>query len=268
MSKSRLFGVVLVSLVTLALIVGVLVTVFNDELVTSFGNRFASAARVLDESFPDTVETDNAYGRILCYGYIGIIPLGLLMICCLLRVEKRRLSNIFLTLFIVLSIVADIVFWILTRKYFPIIDEVELTGDIYRLLRFIPIPVLFAGGFVRVSRVVIYYVFPLIAQILMVLPFALLRRFRTRLYEFLNFVVYLLLVAFMSVLASAILLTAIAVFLIGAILWAIKGFFTVDTGSVIRTSDGTTLHQVNGDTYSDGNGNYYTSDGSGGFRLK
>ena len=73
---NRLTGVILISLLTAALIVSVFVTMFNDELLTFFGNKFALGARQLDESFPDTVETDHAYGQILCYGYLGIIPLG------------------------------------------------------------------------------------------------------------------------------------------------------------------------------------------------
>lgn len=268
MSKRRLFGVILVSIITLALIVSVLVTMFNDNFLAFFGNKFALGARVLDESFPDTAESDLAYGKILCYGYLGIIPLGLLMISCLLREEKRRLSNLFLTLFIVLSIVADIVFWILTWKIFPTIREIDLPGETYKVLRFIPIPTLFATYLVGFSRVYIYYALPLLAQILLVLTYTLLRRFRTGFYEFLNFMTFLILVGFMPILENYVFITAIVLIVIGVILWAIKGFFTVDTGSVVRASDGTILHQVDGDTYSDGNGNYYTSDGSGNLRLK
>lgn len=268
MSKRSLFGVILVSIITLALIVSVFVTVFSDNILTFFGNKFASAARVLDESFPDTAESDLAYGKILCYGYIGIIPLGLLMLSCLLREEKRRLSNLFLTLFIVLSIITDILFWILTSKIFPTIREIELVGETYKVLRLIPIPVLFAESLLLFSRVYIYYVLPLLAQILLVLTYTLLRRFKTRVYKFLNFMAFLILVGFIAILENYVFITAIVGVVTVAILWAIKGFFTVDTGSVIRTSDGTVLHQVDGDTYSDGNGNYYTSDGNGGFRLK
>ena len=261
LSGGRLFGVILISLITAALIVCVFVTMFNDELLTFFGNKFALGARQLDESFPDTPETDYAYGQILCYGYLGIIPVGFLMLSCLLRNEKPRLHKTFLALFIVLSVIADGVFVVLTWKVFPIIDAVELSGDTYNLLRFIPIPSLFAAGLVRFSRVLIYYVFPLLAQILMVLPYALLRRFRPRFYEFLNFVAFLIIVGFMPILENYVFITAITGLGIFAILWAIKGFFTVDTSGVVRTSDGTVLHQVDGDTYSDGNGNYYSYDG-------
>lgn len=268
MSKRSLAGVIIVSVITFALLVSVFVTMFVDKFLMFFGNKFALAARVLDESFPNTAESDLAYGKILCYGYLGIIPLGLLMISCLLREEKKRLSKIFLILFIVLSVVADVVFWILTWKVFPVINEIDLPGDIYKVLRFIPIPTLFASYLVGFSRVYIYYVFPLLAQGLLVLAYTLLRRFRPRIYELLNFVAFFILVAFLPILENYVFITAIVVIAIIVILWAIKGFFTVDTGSVIRTSDGTVLHQVDGDTYSDGNGNYYSSDGNGGFRLK
>ena len=268
MSKRRLFGVILVSVITLALIVSVFVTMFSENLLAFFGNKFASAARVLDESFPDTAESDLAYGKILCYGYMGIIPLGLLMISCLLREEKKRLSNIFLTLFIVLSIVADVLFLVLTWKIFPTIREIDLPGETYKVLRFIPIPNLFAMYLLGFSRVFIYYALPLLAQILLVLTYTLLRRFKTRVYEFLNFMAFLILVGFIAILENYVFITVVVGLVAVAILWAIKGFFTVDTGSVIRTSDGTVLHQVDGDTYSDGNGNYYSSDGNGGFRLK
>ncbi|MCH5152159.1 MAG: hypothetical protein J1F65_05840 [Clostridiales bacterium] len=262
LSGGRLFGVILISLITAALIVCVFVTMFNDELLTLFGNKFALGARQLDESFPDTPETDYSYGKILCYGYLGIIPLGFLMLSCLLRNEKPRLHKMFLTFFIVFSIIADVLYVVLTWKVFPVIDAVELEGDVYKLLRFIPIPTLFAGGIVRFSRVVIYRGFPLLAQVLMVLPYALLRRFKPRFYEFLNFMAFLILVGFMPILENYVFVTAIACAIIFGILWAIKGFFTVDTGSVVRTSDGTVLHQVDGDTYSDGNGNYYSYDGN------
>lgn len=268
MSKRRLAVVIIVSIITFALLVSVFVTMFNDTFLTFFGNKFASAARVLDESFPNTIESDLAYGKILCYGYLGIFPLGLLMISCLLRDVKKRVSNIFLALFIVLSVVADVVFLVLTRNIFPTIREIDLPGETYKVLRFIPIPVLFATYLVGFSRVYIYYVLPLLAQILLVLTYTLLRRFKTRVYEFLNFAAFLILVAFIPILENYVFITAIVLIVTIVILWAIKGFFTVDTGSVIRMSDGTVLHHVDGDTYSDGNGNYYRSDGNGGFHLK
>ena len=268
MSKSRLAGVILISLITAALIVSVFVTMFNDELLTFFGNKFALGARQLDESFPDTLETDYAYGQILCYGYLGIIPIGFLMLSLFLRGEKPRLCKMFLAFFIVFSIIADVVFVVLTWKVFPKIDIVDLPGETYKVLRFIPIPTLWAAGLVRFSRVVIYRAFPLLAQVLMVLPYALLRRFRPRAYEFLNFMAFLIIIGFMPILENYVFITAVTGLAIFGILWAIKGFFTVDTGSVIRTSDGTVLHQVDGNTYSDGNGNYYSSDGNGNFRLK
>ena len=267
MSKGRQFGVILVALITVAVIAMVLVGMFNETLLSEFGNKFAGAVRTFDQSFPDTADTDLAYGKILNWGYLALVPLGLLLISCLCKPQKPRLGNLFLTLFIVLSLAADVVFFIFSRQYFEIINEIDLPGEVYKLMGFIPIPNLFAENLVMFSRVSMFRVFPLLAQILLVLPYALLRKFRPKLYEFINFMVYLLLVAFMPVLCSFIFGTAVAVFIIGVILWAIKGFFTVDTGSVIRTSDGTTLHQVDGDTYSDGNGNYYSYDGDS-FHLK
>ncbi len=133
--------------------------------------------------------------------------------------------------------------------------------DVYKLLGFIPLPTVVFSPLLLFARGYIFAALPIVAQILMLTATFKLKRFKSSFYEAINVCAFLLLIAFTPVLISYIFFTVVAVIIIVATLWAIKGFFTIDTGRYVQTSDGGTLYQVDGDLYSDGNGNYYTYDG-------
>ncbi len=261
LSVGRIILLCLIGAIMLGFFISALITCFKPELQVKFGGWLTKAARVIDPQFSKNL--DGVYGKWLCFGYFGVISIGFLLLGTLLRYDRRKLSVLFYILFYVVAIASDVLMFYFCRGQSEIVanDTYANMPTVYRLLGFIPLPTVIFSFLLIFARAYVFVAMPIIAQILMIMATYRLKKFKSSFYETVNVLAFILLIGFTPVLISYIFFTVVAVIIVGTTLWAIKGFFTIDTGRFVQTSDGGTLYQVDGDLYSDGNGNYYTYDG-------
>lgn len=257
-----LFPICFIAALAFAILVADIYVLIQGAYVETIGNFLAG---IMSWFYPGyKTGYGLVYGKVICYGYICMAPLCLLYAHWRVHTDgapRTKLRKILLTLYIVLTVVLAALFYWQAGVALWHMPEPDMGGPFYFLFGFIPIISSFMSFMVRLAYIWIFYLLPVLPCILFFLAYGIMKKlefshmqggiFATVLFTYLGCIV----------IAAFTLILLVTGSLAYVIIWGIRGFFRVDPGSVVHTSDGTSMHQVDGDLYADNDGNYYTFNG-------